>query len=263
MLIQSWDNREVALYRVENMSPEAAWARALSLADRAMEAYANGFGEAAVDQFLQAIEIDHESLRDRIYFIRLARAGMPHRLSGEIIWREFEACVRDQKLNRIRLYALHHALFAIAAGQPTLARATLDYLKDQDADSAPGNRLADDRYQSSYLAAIEALLLAVEGQRDAAYGRLLQHGPFEAQFVYMMTAGNDGHDTWFSAKPWAPLFADTKRLGFVLKLEESDLQSVIRRHGLEPDATVTPQPYPGLDGRLVLPPPAQPPPLLR
>ncbi|GAB1488472.1 hypothetical protein MASR2M8_09170 [Opitutaceae bacterium] len=259
---------DVAVFQVRDMDATAAWARAVITADHAIAAYQAGFGAAAVEQIREAVAIDPLALWRRSFGALATRAGMPPAVAGEVAVKVHHLAKADEVNGRwankslVAESAYTHALYAVAAGQPALARATLAYLQELDSGADGPASLTRDTAGASYVAALEALVLAAEGRTDDAYGRLLRQREFDPEVAGAISAGLglDGPDAApYVAEPWAPLYADPKRLAFVLKVDEARLREVMRIHELRPEEKILPQPYPGLDGAFVQPPAARPP----
>lgn len=259
---------EVAVFRVQGMEASADWARAVVTADHALAAYQAGFGSAAVEQFQEAIAIDASALWRRSFGPVATRAGMPPVVAGEIavkVHHQAKAEKVDGRWSdktRVAESAFAHALYAVAAGQPAIAQATLAYLQALDAAGSAQDALTRDGRGSSYVAALEALILAAGGKVDDAYARLLRQRDFDSGVAQAISVGagiGPAESAHGSARPWAPLYADPKRLAFVLKIEEAKLREVIREQELQPEEKIPPQPYPGLDGVIVHPPAERPP----
>lgn len=259
----------VEVYRGEKIEPEAVWLRAAATAEYAVEAFRAGFGQAAVEQFREAIAQDAPGLWNGGFVGLAVNSGMPVSLAGEIA---VAVHARAKTLQPDGRWAdpdavwdsgLGHALYAVAAGQPALARGTLIYLHEIEKQARPGDHgFREHAYRSNYGAALEALILASEGKVDDAYARLLRHRDWDERFVAVLMGGSflghpDGGDG--SARPWAPLYTDLKRLAFVTKLDEAKLREVVDTQGLNAAERAVPQSYPGLDGKFVQPPATRPP----
>ncbi len=147
------------------------------------------------------------------------------------------------------LYAVErlmfYGMFALHAGHPELSRAAAREIRSLR-QQYPLSLNWSLSIKSAV--ALEALLRAHQGGVDQAYEYLFKQGG-------LTHAGNKywaSHLTNFPAY-WAPLYADRKKLAYLLGVDEKELPTPRVRQ-------FTPQPYPNLTGKLLeasgSPPPA-------
>jgi TPR repeat protein len=146
---------------------------------------------------------------------------------------------KKEALARAVYRLANYGTFAVRAGHPYLARQAaqrIRQLQQGHPASAPWDALL------KYAVALEALVLAATDSPDKAYSHILQHDGLirEEYGEYQISTVKNFPDYW------APLYADRKKLAYILKTEETKLPT--------PKAPPPPpQPFPDLQGNLLTP----------
>jgi hypothetical protein len=136
-------------------------------------------------------------------------------------------------VERLMLYGM----FALHAGHPEISRAAVQEIRSLHQQYP--NQWWNNWIKSAV--ALEALLRAYQGSVNQAYEYLLEQGG-------LTHAGNRYWASYLTNFPdyWAPLYADRKKLAYLLGVDEKELPTPQVRQ-------FTPQPYPDLVGRLMEP----------
>jgi membrane-associated protease RseP (regulator of RpoE activity) len=152
--------------------------------------------------------------------------------------------VSDEELLLAALRRLtNYAMFAVQAGHPYLAKQAADRIR-QIQKEYPADLYWEEKIKRAV--ALEAVSLAATQSPDQAYDHIMKLNGLIHDHEADISAIIVGYPGY-----WLPLYADRKKLAYILKMEESKLPTpkVVQR---------SVQPYPDLTGSLIEPVTAPP-----
>ncbi len=133
---------------------------------------------------------------------------------------------------------MYYGVFAIHAGHPELAQAAAQEIRGL---SQQYPLSLNWKLSIKAAVALEALLKAHQGSVDQAYEYLFEQGGL----THADSKSWANHLTWFPDY-WAPLYADRKKLAYLLEMDEAKLPTPRARQ-------FAAQPYSDLSGKMVEP----------
>lgn len=220
---------------MESSSEEAIQA-ALKL-DEGTELLEAGFYRPGLFRIKEAITTfpQLESFLRTTTYVDLAAKGLSVHLVAELLLMHKEKMeeIGDSRQSVRRL--IEYGMFAGYSGHPDLVKEAADEIRkfhSKLTDNGAAHWLAA-------ATALEGMFIAETDQPDKAYDYIFENGG-------LIRHDQKKYISWYITRfpeYWTPLYADRKKLAYLLEVEEADLP--------DPELkAVVPQPYPDLNGRL-------------